>query len=187
MIWEHRPLISLDTETGGLDPEDHDLLTFAGLHFRTGQEGYRSVKVSVSRAAYRVNKLDLDELRRYGQTPEDADGHVAAWIGGAFAQDGAELRLLGQHLPFDLGFIKAQFPATWQAMELGKLPRATLDTRVLAQAMRDTGHLPGEVGTSLSDLAQHYGITYEAHQAFADALTTAQVYDRMVRQLRGME
>lgn len=186
-IWAHGPLISLDTETGGLDPEQHDLLTLAVVRFVPGVAGYRSLTLTIARDAYRVtpramevNGLDLAEVTREGQTLLSADMTLALWLGGL---DQTSVRLLGQNLPFDLGFVRVQMPRSWAVLNRLGLTRRTLDTRMLAEVLRDTGHLPRDAKIGLTDLAAHYGIEYHAHEALSDAVTTARVYSRMVAAL----
>ncbi|MDR0249127.1 MAG: 3'-5' exonuclease [Oscillospiraceae bacterium] len=74
--------------------------------------------------------------------------------------------------PFDMGFLKAYCARAG----IDYSPR-TADTLILARRL-----FPGKVNHSLAAMAERLGVTAgTAHRALADALTTAQVYVKLLQ------
>lgn len=172
----------LDTETGGLDPQSTDLLTI-GIY-----AGGRGRSWSIARDSYRttpkaleVNGIDLDVLRRRGKPVEVVDEEITASL-GRLRKMGYSV-IGGQNLAFDLRFLTAQLPQVAAA-----LPRfRTTDTQIVARFLQEAGALDVP-STSLAALCAHFGVQHGGHEALADAISTAGVYDAMlelVRELKG--
>jgi DNA polymerase III subunit epsilon len=171
-----QPIIFVDTETGGHDPRLHSLLT-VGLVTLSDEGVGRPLHLRVKHAEYRtrpeamaVNGIDLAEHDRLAQPPEQ----VAQAIRDYAAPVGRVL-LGGHNIGFDLNFLSELLP------DRGKVfRRGVVDTKVIGQFLIHAGRIPKRVGTTLGDLAEHFGVQFAAHDAQEDATATARVYAAML-------
>ncbi|ADV65707.1 3'-5' exonuclease [Deinococcus maricopensis] len=175
-----QPIIFLDTETGGMDPAVHPLLTVGlvtlqdgeitrPLHLRVRHDTY-----TVDPEAMRVNGIDL--LTHHDEAHPPAE--VAAAI-RAYAAEVGRVMLGGHNFAFDLGFLRTLLPDRSRVFRCGHV-----DTKTTAQFLIHAGILPKKVGTALDQLAKHFGIEYQAHDALEDARTTAIVYNEFLKLVR---
>lgn len=173
-------LVFADIESGGLDPERHSLLTvgLVTLDTKTGAVTRPSLirvrdrPYRVEAEALAVNKIDLLAHHAEAAEPEHAANALRAYL--QFRRK-KRVMLGGHNVSFDLRFLRALLP-DWNELVLG----GVVDTKVVAQFLIHTGALPKTLGTRLEDLAAHYGVVYQAHDALEDASATAQVYARML-------
>ncbi|MFC4452443.1 3'-5' exonuclease [Deinococcus sonorensis] len=171
-----QPIIFLDTETGGTDPAQHSLLTI-GLVTLNGPEVERPLHLQlrhptyhVAASAMAVNGIDLQVHHQQAQEPD-----VVAQAIRDYAAPLGRCILGGHNFGFDLGFLKPLLPDLNTVFRRGRV-----DTKVVAQFLIHAGLLPRRVGTALSDLAAHFELEYQAHDALEDARTTALVYRAML-------
>ncbi|MDL2343079.1 3'-5' exonuclease [Deinococcus sp. MIMF12] len=176
-----QPIIFLDTETGGRDSRRHPLLTVglvtltpAGevtrpLHLRVRHDTY-----DVEEEAMAVNGIDLGAHHAEAQAPEAVADAIRTYAAGE-----GRVMLGGHNFGFDLGFLRPLLP------DLGRVFRhGQVDTKVAAQFLIHAGLLPRKVGTALDDLAEYFGVEYQAHDALEDARATAEVYAALLRRVR---
>lgn len=176
-----QPIVFLDTETGGRDPRRHPLLTLGlvtltptgevtrPLHLRVRHDTY-----DVEEEAMAVNGIDLTAHHAAAQPPEAVADAIRA-----YAAEVGRVMLGGHNFAFDLGFLRPLLP------DLGSMfRRGQVDTKVTAQFLIHAGLLPRKVGTALDDLAAHFGVEYQAHDALEDARATAEVYAACLRLVR---
>ena len=178
-------IVFVDTETGGGRPETHSLLTvgLVTLDTKTG-EVTRPVQVRVkhdlycvSAEAMAVNGIDLIKHHEHAADAGHAAGEVRAYL--QFKRKSRAL-LGGHNVGFDVRFLKALLP-DWNELVVG----APVDTKVAAQFLIHAGKLPKTLNTRLADLAAHFGIPLQPHDALEDATATARVYAAMLALLRG--
>ncbi|GAA5514300.1 3'-5' exonuclease DinG [Deinococcus carri] len=174
----NQPIIFVDTETGGRDPARHPLLTIGlatltpqgevtrPLHLRLRHEHYE-----VEAEAMAVNGIDLTTHHAQAQPPEEVADAVRA-----YAREVGRVMLGGHNLTYDLGFLRPLLPDLNTVFRRGRV-----DTKLSAQFLIHAGLLPRKVGTPLEQLAEHFGLEYQAHDALEDARTTAQVYAELLR------
>lgn len=174
-----QPIIFVDTETGGHDPKLHSLLT-VGLVTLSDEGVGRPLHLRVKHPEYRtkpeamaVNGIDLAEHDRLAQPPE-----VVAQAIRDYAAPVGRVLLGGHNLGFDLNFLNELLPDRSKVFR-----RGVVDTKVVGQFLIHAGKLPKRIGTTLGDLAQHFGIEFSAHDALEDARATASVYAAMLKLL----
>ncbi|AFZ67384.1 3'-5' exonuclease [Deinococcus peraridilitoris] len=174
-------IVFVDVETGGLDPERHSLLTvgLVTLDTRTGELSrptllkVRDTPYRVEAEALEINRIDLQS--HHGQAAERE--HAAHEL-HAYLQYRRKKRVMvgGHNVSFDLRFLRALLPS-WNEVVLG----GVIDTKVIAHFLMHTGALPRLQSSRLEDLAAHFDVRYEAHDALEDARATALVYARMLK------
>lgn len=173
-------LLFFDTETGGLDPQRHSLLT---AHFVAVDEatmevrGERSLRILsrgiVTEEALRINRIDLEQHMLLGAPREEAAQQLRDFL---LDVGGAEQRLtpVGWNVGFDVGFVKAQLLAEWEAY----VSYRVLDVQSVAGFLASTGVLPKTNG--LAGLANYFGLdTSGHHDAREDTYLTLRVYERL--------
>jgi len=171
-----QPIIFLDTETGGTDPDTSPLLTI-GLITLQGGELSRPLHLRVRHSSYTVQAeamavtgIDLVAHHAAAQPPE-----AVAQAIREYAAEVGRVMLGGHNFSFDLGFMRRLMPDLH-----GVFRRGYTDTKRSAQFLIHAGLLPRTVGTSLDQLARHFGIEYGAHDALEDAQATAKVYVKLM-------
>ena len=181
-------LLVIDTETGGLDPAVHSILSLGATvyPYAPGDPEFsvlvKETPFVVDAGALGVNKISLVEHHA------GADDPAAAWFKFMdFVQTVSNLErlfgkfvLAGHNVPFDIGFLR-------------RLHRLAGDTRpfdsLFSHRFEDTmtiGRFLARCGApikrfGLADLLEFFGLKNEAaHTALADARATAQLYGAMI-------
>lgn len=174
----HQPVIFVDTETGGRDSARHPLLTVGlvtltpqgeitrPLHLHVRHERY-----DVDEEAMGVNGIDLGAHHAQAQPPAEVAEAVRL-----YAREVGRVVLGGHNLHFDTGFLRTLLPDLGQVFRRGRV-----DTKLTAQFLIHAGLLPRKVGTPLDQLARHFGLEYQAHDALEDATVTARLYVELLR------
>ena len=86
-------LLIVDTETGGLIPQEHDLLTI-GLIVWENKELKDELELKISKEEYRttmealnVNKINLEELRKEGFSEKEVITKLIAFVKKNFGKE----------------------------------------------------------------------------------------------------
>jgi DNA polymerase III epsilon subunit-like protein len=181
----------LDTETGGLDPQKHSLLTASFVVLDDDLKQVDKVDLSiapdeayrVTPEALRVNKIDIVEHSQVAMDVLFARTKLCEFL-DLWSKKG-RLTVVGHNVGFDLRFIYAQLlpQAEWES----RCSYRVLDTQVVAQFLQLTGVIPGG-SASLKSLAMQFGVPQlEAHTASDDALVTAEVLRRLFGSVKGFK
>lgn len=181
-------LLMVDTETGGLDPHTHSLLSVGlavwedGSIIDTLEVNIKHDTYNVTAGALRVNRIDLSQ-EEGKVTPSVAVTRIQLFISEHFEYP-EKPTVVGQNVQFDMGFLKALF---------GHIPyEATfshrfIDTASIARFLQLSG--ASEVrGSGLSDLIAYYNIQVEEnerHTALGDCIVTAKVFNAMLDEMKG--
>jgi DNA polymerase III epsilon subunit-like protein len=115
-------LLIIDAETSGLDPRRHAMLTLCAKVWEEGRGVVETLNMYVNMGVFEVdpkamevNGLDIADIIRVGLKPAKAvqvlSDFVTRWF---FRRAGDDPRfvhpvLVGHHIEFDLGFIRALF------------------------------------------------------------------------------
>jgi DNA polymerase III epsilon subunit-like protein len=176
----------IDTETGGLRPQEHSLLTVGMLlvdvtpkRLEFVDEAHVFVKhdeYNVSRMALAVNGIDLHEHNKIGVFADKACGQINSFVDKHVLY---ETPILGHNVHFDVGFISALFEG-----ERLKYPfcRAKDDTRFIWQRFKREGRVSPFTNAKLGTIASHFDIDYsKAHDALEDCRITAKCFQGMLK------
>ena len=183
--------VAMDSETGGLDPKQSDILTLFmsvvdenfvvldELDLKLKPEGRLPI---VEDGAMAVNKIDLVKHLEDPNTITygEAKSKIIAFTKKYLKKRGkySNLIVLGQNVMFDLNFIwehicsKQEFEAIFSYN--------VEDTKTAALFLKRCGWLPKDVGT-LKSLVEFFNIPKrEAHEARGDVYMTIDVYKAMI-------
>jgi DNA polymerase-3 subunit epsilon len=182
-----QPLLFLDTETGGLDPGRHSLLSL-GLVVGEGAKVVNSLEILIQQEPYvvsagglKVNRIDLVRHHEAALEPAMALNVLEVFLDQHFPHRCKPITLAGHNIAFDQAFLRGFLESQGRSLE-PRFNHRTVDTHALAAGLRDAGRLPLE-HLSSSVLFEHFGITVpegKRHTALGDALATFELYWKLV-------
>lgn len=185
------PLLFIDTETGGLDPRTHSLLS-VGLVVGDGPVLANSLEVLirhdpfvVSAGGMGVNRIDLVRHAAAALDPDMALGVLNVFLEQHFPHRCQPIILAGHNVGFDQAFLGAFLERLGHRLE-PRFSHRTVDTHAIAAALRDAGKLPLE-DLGSSSLFAHFGIEVpeeKRHTALGDALATFRLYWNLVELMK---
>ena len=178
-------LLIVDTETGGLIPQEHDLLTI-GLIVWENKELKDELELKISKEEYRttmealnVNKINLEELRKEGLPEKEVITKLIAFVKKNFGKE--KPTVCGHNVNFDVGFLRELFKRNF--FKYGKyLSYRTLDTMSILTFLFLQGKTETKLG-KLDDAISYFNLEIteaERHTALGDAKVTAKVLSKTV-------
>jgi len=175
----------IDTETTGLFPQSHQLLTLGMVLIDADRPKLKFIqekhvlvkhgKYNMSQTAMRINNIDIEE---HEKTALPIPKAILA-INDFIEELGLEKTpILGHNVHFDQRFITALFNHCEEEYPFCPIKE---DTRYIWQRLKREGTVSSP-NAKLGTIADHFGIDYsKAHDAIADCKITAQVYHKMIR------
>jgi len=177
----------IDTETGGLEPGRHSLLSVAFV-VGDGPKVTNSLEVLIRHEPYvvsaggmKVNRIDLVQHTAAALEPEMALGVMNVFLEQHFPHLCKPVTLAGHNVAFDQAFLGAFLESLGHKLE-PRFSHRVVDTHSIAVALRDAGKLPLE-NLSSTALFAHFGILVpeeKRHTALGDALATFELYWKLV-------
>lgn len=187
-------VLILDTETGGLDPAKHSLLTaaFVAVDLKKGKildRLYLQIKhetYHVTPRAMEVNKIDLIKHDKEATPVKEAVGKVVDFIQKNF-KGTTPARPGGQNYPFDEGFLKVLF--TEAGAKFGDFVHYSyLDTLPVLRLMATFDLIP-EAACRLDGARKEFKLpakkSGQAHHAMTDAEDTINLFAALVDRIQG--
>ena len=178
--------LACDTETGGLDPSQHDLLT---LHMKVLDENLEvldQISVALKHPVYRVSasalKVNNIDLVKHDQVavPVEVAGNMLINFLGTHSR-AEKLLFMAHNVPFDKGFIEATFGDLMKPY----LDYHTFDTVTLGVVEKILGTLGARQSLSLGKIADTLGLEKgEAHTAEGDVVTMVNYFKNFVSRYR---
>lgn len=183
-------LFVIDTETGGIDPQAHSILSLAGVVWNDGRiEAELDLKIaeptfSVTAQALGVNRINLVDHAAGAFSPGEAGKQLSAFLRKHFSEElksGAKVALAGHNVGFDIGFLR-------RLCRLGDVPfndlfsHRSLDTSGILRFMSLAGRAPLQ-GAGLEEALQHFQIVVPGdlrHTALGDARGTAELLSNLI-------
>jgi DNA polymerase III subunit epsilon len=182
-------LFVLDTETGGLDPTVHSILSLAlvtlDLESRTIGP---SIEIKISEGVYivnseamAINNIDLKEHSIDAKTPTGSINIIKQFLKG----HRTPVNLVGHNVQFDIGFLKRLYRLADNKMvgNYGDLfSHRVVDTCSILRFLHHSGKVPIDVSSSDRAFA-HFDIKIDKkdrHTALGDAMGTAQLYLKLL-------
>jgi len=184
-------LLFIDTETGGLDPRKHSLLSVALVVGDAGGVAnsleilVRHEPYVVSAGGMKVNRIDLVQHTAGALEPDIALGVMNVFLDQHFPHICKPIILAGHNVGFDQAFLGAFLESLGHSLE-PRFSHRVVDTHSLAAALRDAGKLPLD-NLSSTALFAHFGIEVpeeKRHTALGDALATFELYWKLVGLMR---
>jgi DNA polymerase III epsilon subunit-like protein len=183
-------LLLIDTETGGIDPQTHSILSVAGVVWVDGKiEAEFDLKIveptlSVTVQAMQINRINLVDHAAGAFTPVEAGKQLTAFLRKHFRDElksGAKVALAGHNVGFDIGFLK-------RLCRLGDVAyneffsHRSLDTSSILRFMDLAGSAPLQ-SAGLEEALKHFEITVPEpmrHTALGDARGTAALLNELI-------
>lgn len=183
-------LVIADTETGGLDPQMHSILTLGavvwedgkvldhGFHFIVQEPGWEG---GITQEALDVNGLTREQIMA-GASPSFVVTAFEQWLNehGIYGR----AKLGGHNINFDIGFMKRLYRLAGRKWPFDY---HVIDTMAAAQILILAGRLPVKY-VNLDTLTKHFGIKIRAgagkHNALEDATATAKLLSTLVDMLK---
>lgn len=178
---ERARVVVIDTETGGLDPLRHSIMSVGLVDY----SGAHRLEVFVAEPeivadprSLAVTGIDLDWLRAHGVRPDEACDRIEAWLDGLGL--GRPLLAAGHNVAFDLAFMRRLYHLAGRRVPLDFCHRS-LDTHTLLFTLASMGRVPATARSSDGAFA-HFGVAPPAHlrhTALGDAVATRDLLERL--------
>jgi len=180
-------ILFVDTETGGLDPAQHSILSLGAVVYQDGEVLDRfysvvneGINLSVTPGALKVNGFTVDSIERDGLLPTE----VLYDLGTFMKRWGLtkDVTLAGHNVNFDIGFIKRLFDkGGWGAKYTDVFSYRSIDTMAIAGFL-SYAKLIKTSRVSLDNLLTEFHLKREEkdHNALEDAELAAKVFTAMV-------
>lgn len=183
-------LLVIDTETGGIDPHTHSLLSLAAVVWDDGRLP-ASIEIlvaepviSVHPEAMRINRIDLAVHGEKALPPIEAVAALETFVRSEFRDEfarGERVVLAGHNVGFDVGFLKrlyrlagADFGPTFshRTLDTAGILRFLTLAGIRESTAADSTTAFAEMGISIEDMARH--------TALGDAGATALLLTRLI-------
>lgn len=176
-------LLFIDTETGGLDPNKHSLLSLGmvvweDMEIIDSQELLiNDGKLSVTEEALSINKIDIDEHKKSAISSTQAIEKIFQFIGKHFPHQ-RKITLAGHNVQFDVNFLRFLFSRNNE--NFGKFfSHRIIDTSSILYYL----YLAGlkQKAISSDEAFDLFEIKVEGrHTALGDALATAKLFTKLL-------
>jgi DNA polymerase-3 subunit epsilon len=184
-------LLVIDTETGGIDPESHSILSLGGVIWDDGilTEQFEILiaerTLCVTPQALEINRIDLVEHCRHGASPAQAMTRLKEFLAVNFGQElrsQQKISLAGHNIHFDIGFLRRLCRLAEAPFE-EMFSHRVLDTAGILRYLGLAGVIPLSSAGSTEAFA-YFGIDIppnERHTALGDAKATAMLLNKLVK------
>lgn len=188
-MFEPFPVLVLDTETGGLSPQEHSLLTVAGVAWTPNTQPQplfslyiKENPIRTEPSAMEVNGLDLNTIRQEGLSPVDAVQAIRYALDQHYGPSRAPICLAGHNVEFDKRFLKRLYHLANENYgdDFGGKP---LDTVTIFQFFIASGLIrPGKANGDRMFASLGIPVAEsQRHTALGDAWATALCLSRMAQ------
>lgn len=183
-------LLVIDTETGGIDPDRHSLLSIAAVVWEDGALNAEfevlvaEPDLTVTARALEINRIDLVLHSRKAVMPVEAMARLETFLNEQFQHEraqGERIVLAGHNIGFDVGFLKRLCRMAGVDFE-SLFSHRVLDTASILRFLSLAGRVP-ESATTSSNAFAAFNISIkdsERHTALGDARATAALLAALV-------
>jgi DNA polymerase-3 subunit epsilon len=186
MSLSDRKLLVIDTETGGLDPRKHSLLSLGCVVWSAKGIG-DSMEIAVAEdtisfeeEALNVNKIEMKNHIKNGVSPKKAIVILNRFINANFNTN--KITLAGHNISFDKAFLKRMYRMGGGDYDR-RYSHRSLDTASILMFLGLSQTIPE--GLESSDAAfDYFDIEFDPgkrHTAKADAQATAQLISKLTK------
>lgn len=184
-------ILFIDTETGGLDPIENSLLSIGLVVW----QDYRILdkieilindgKLNVTENALQINNINIERHKNIALIPKDAITLMDAFLSKHFSRF-EKITLAGHNINFDINFLKA-FLLT-NGISFGeRFSHRSIDTSSILYFLYLAGKLEANINSSSSAFNKFNIQISDRHTALADALATAELFSKLLKQIEGQE
>lgn len=181
-------LLFVDTETGGLDPARHSLLSLGMVVWENGKIGdavevlVNDGKLSATAEALSVNGIDLERHRQQALSPSQAMEQLLRFINRQFPRQ-RKITLAGHNVQFDINFLTRFFSGNKTDFS-SYFSHRMIDTSSILHYLYLAGRLKHRAISSDKAFALFEIRVERRHTALGDAIATAQLFTKLVDFLR---
>lgn len=176
-------LIFIDTETGGIDPQTHSLLSIGCVAWEQGhgvidtfEIFIKSKKYCVTSGAQKINKFN-EELHNQKAVSQKEAINSLLYFCSKYSNGLANLA--GHNTQFDIAFIKKLLRDNRRSFSK-HFSHRIVDTYSIIRYLQDADKIELELSSSASAF-KHFGITVQGrHTALGDAMATAKLYEKLL-------
>jgi DNA polymerase III subunit epsilon len=178
-------ILFIDTETGGLNPDFHSLLSIGVAVWQNKtiidqtEILINDGKLNVSEQAMQINQIDLNEHVKSALTPLQALEALESFTARHFDISIQKITLAGHNVHFDVSFLKKLLAQNGR--EYHKIfSHRFLDTSPILYYLFLSGKLK-QKATSSQEAFDLFSITVDKrHSALGDAIATAELFNKLV-------
>ena len=177
-------LLFIDTETGGLNPDKHSLLSLAmviweDMEIIDSQEILINDGIlSVTQEALSVNKINIEKHKQLAISPSQAMEGIFSFISKHFPLH-RKITLAGHNVHFDVHFLRVFFSRNNK--DFGKFfSHRIIDTSSILYYLYLAGHLK-QKAISSDEAFDLFEIQVNGrHTALGDAIATAELFTKLL-------
>jgi len=181
----HDKIIFIDTETGGLNPSCHSLLSIGLVEWEKGKIIQTSEilvddgELNATDAALAINKIDLNSHRESAISQNEAIQEILSFIGWNPNQHD-KVTLAGHNVGFDIRFTRHLFESQNYNFD-DYFSHRSIDTSSILHYLYFSGKLSSKIVGS-SEAFKHFRIEVRGrHTALGDAIATAMLFNKLIR------
>ncbi|MFA5506446.1 MAG: 3'-5' exonuclease [Vulcanimicrobiota bacterium] len=191
-MFEPYPILVLDTETGGLNPKEHSLLTIAGIAWTPDRRPaplfsfyVREHQIRVTEEAMNVNRVSLATVEEEGLSPKEAVEAIRYALDHHYGPSREKVMLCGHNIEFDKQFVRRLYREAGEDFQ-ADFSNKTLDTVAIFQFFMAAGLVPPGKATGDRMFASMGIPVPDAHRhtALGDAWATALSLSRMAQSVK---
>lgn len=177
-------LLFIDTETGGLDPNKHSLLSVALVVWENKQiidscEIFINDGIlSVTKEALAVNNIDIETHKQTAISPSLAIEKILEYTSKHFPSQN-KVTIAGHNVHFDVAFLKRMFEQNGHDIEKYYSHRI-IDTSSVLHYLYIKGTLKEKVISSDAAFTHFYIKVDGRHTALGDAIATAELFSKLL-------
>jgi DNA polymerase III subunit epsilon len=183
-------LLVIDTETGGVDPQIHSILSLAGIVWEDGGLGAEfevliaEPVLTVTARALEINRIELTEHCKRAVTPAEALAQFKSFLTHNLSEElesRDKITLAGHNVNFDVGFLKRL--CRFAGAHFGDMfSHRTMDTAGLLRFLTLAQRLKLS-GAGSTEAFEYFGIELpqgKRHTALGDATATALLLNKLI-------
>lgn len=181
--------VFIDTETGGIDPQKHSLLSIGvvvwdkDIGIISQKEFFvKSKQYIVTRKAQGINKFDIEAHNKIAQDSIIVINELISFLRNYFPENTA-FPVVGHNIQFDINFLKEFFKKNGRSFN-NYFAHRSIDTYSIFKAMTIAGIIDKSLNSS-SDAFSYFNIkVQQRHSALYDCIATVELFENLLSLLK---
>ncbi len=175
-------LLFIDTETGGLNPEKHSLLSVAfitwnGKQLQKDSFYVKQKKYLFTEEALKINKINIDHIKECSVEKSEIINYIRDIKCRFFVNN--KITLAGQNVSFDYKFLKKLYDDENEDFSQDFNYRV-LDVSSILKFLYIAKKIPKDI-SALDDAIKYFNISIDIrHTALSDCEATLKVFEKLL-------